>query len=495
MINRIFKSFKNKFSRFLLLLSIISGLIITIFFSFFIKDYSNILINEINGQLDIKVSLKSDFSQYNTGYYSQIHDLDGNIVSDYETWLNIYNIYKEDYEELSSKEYVKYSDLNIINSNLLGLSPYNGKELLTSVKNETNIQCLSCAISDYDMLNYGNSINGSYLSSISKEDNSFKRYKDYDYLFEGRDFTNEEIDNGSYKIILDGIYYSYDGETSKKISVGDTFYYSLLSKPNDIYNEIGEVINTYEFEVIGITYIYNRYSSATFKLNYNLIPQKAFEQIILDNIEYIKDDLLYTLEDGTKIFSSPINFYSTTFELNSLNDLEQFVNDINKLNSEGRTYTYKTNANKYIELAGSLDATSELFNTIYIFSLVSSLLVVFLIVILDMFQRKSEIGILCSLGETKLRICVQIILEYLIIIIVSYILCLFIINFSFNTLITNILDTSNLNNISKITSNEILNGKNLLITLALSIGIILPGIIFTASYMLHFNPKEILNDE
>lgn len=512
MIKRVIKSLINQKSKTLLILSIMCILFMVLLLSNLMKNYSSTILSKISSIPDIKVELSSDFDANRNYNVVQPHNLNGEYINNYDEWKEIYEIYLNDYEELANKEYVKYSDLNLLDTSFsnLELVPYGNGLLYDCItENDGSTSELTNYNDEYNFFLNRMNQNSAYFATVSKDDYSFKHNDNLKEFLEGRDFTEDEIANGEFKIILDGRYAKYNGIDKIYVEIGDTFYVSVLNNihTDNLDNRKSEIIKTYEFEVIGFaviddpfikSYIMDDGEIATRENSYNLIPLKAFESIYEECLPLIEDEE-YSI---TRYYDSPISFYPIIFELNSLDDLEVFANDINELNLQGRTYTFKTNVDKYIELAGNIEGINETFNMLFIFSLIASLLIFFFLVLMDVSNRKKEIGILTSLGETRINICIQMILEYLIIVVIAFIVSLIVTAIISNKLAYVLLDLNtigNLNNIletdATINGNVSISIKDIFTTFIYVILITIPSIIMSILYILHFNPKEILNNE
>lgn len=134
-----------------------------------------------------------------------------------------------------------------------------------------------------------------------------------------------------------------------------------------------------------------------------------------------------------------IKTYPSIITLNSFNDIDKFVEKIGELNEFGdRNYKYETALDAYYGFAGNLDTLSLNSDILFKFSFVVSILLTIFIVSLDLNRRKKEIGLLASLGESKVAIMVQLVLEYLIIIVFTMIIAAFVSNIISNQFIDKI---------------------------------------------------------
>ena len=134
-----------------------------------------------------------------------------------------------------------------------------------------------------------------------------------------------------------------------------------------------------------------------------------------------------------------IGVYPSIITLNSFKDIDKFVEKIEELNEFGDcNYKYETALDAYYGFAGNLDTLSLNSDILFKFSFVVSILLTIFIVSLDLNRRKKEIGLLASLGESKVAIMVQLVLEYLIIIVFTMIIAAFVSNIISNQFIDKI---------------------------------------------------------
>lgn len=507
MFKRIIKSIFNQFSKTLLLFLILTALFLCLFTSFIMKDSTSTIINQIYKTIRPEITLDSSITVLDWNEYAVPSLKDKDVYGDNDKINNYLETYYNDIKTLSDSPLVLYSDINMIVSNKLLLAPYSCGGDLLLVNNNSYIS------KDNASFFYNEFINQSFfyyphLVSTKRSDYSFDYYNDVGKLIDGRNFTDKEIEDGAFKIILFGMPTIYDGNTIREINVGDTITYSLCKKGERKINydndgniidissdETLEVLLSFDFEVIGISDYNLTYDNDIFC--FNLIPENTLIKILEESYPYIEE---YSLLNSEYVNSSIVNFIPITFTLNSFDDLEDFIDEINELNNLGRNYTYSTTADKYISFVSSVEGVKEIFNIVYVFSLIASCLILFFIITLEINNRQKEIGILSTLGEKKRSICLQFIIEYLIIILISFIFALFISIIISNKLINNLLDFNeivalkdvfdNYENISNLSFN--LSYKEVFSLIVIVVFIFIPTIISSLFYILKLNPKDVL---
>ena len=160
----------------------------------------------------------------------------------YETILN----------KLAEDDSVDYANINLFQMNI------KSKDIFDSTKYDYQMY-IKEGKPEFSVINYG-----------TDYDNPIERREYRIELLEGRVFTQDEIDNGSKKILISDIYQKNDGT---KIEIGDfiTFYYS----------DEDEKIYEYEMEVIGIFKEINKLMYSDFDyMNCIFMSNKAEDEMV-----------------------------------------------------------------------------------------------------------------------------------------------------------------------------------------------------------------------
>ncbi len=501
MFKRIKKSILNQSLKTLLFVFIMFVLFFSLSVSFVFKNASNMVYDQVNYVLKPQVVIKSDIVIENN-YDFAFSPFARKKIKNSSDFDKLNEEYYSDINTLINSDEVYYGDLSMIVSNsLLKLFGYDENEGIIiqnfySQLNDESIfmfyQTLKSHIETPNFL-----FNGMFnrLASLSKANYSDIFYGNKDKLVAGRYFDDEEIENGDYKIILNGYAYYCDGSNIKEINIGDKIKYSLLD------NQTNNVLKEYEFEVIGITEDVRRKPND--ETCFNLIPEKTFLEIMNECYALTKNNLYNDLLES---YLGPYAYFPSIITLKNLDSLESFLSKVEELNNQGRNYTYETTANDYIVIAGQLESLKTSFDTLFIFSLIASLLMLFSLITLDTFNRKKEIGILLALGETKKNIALSIIIEYLIKIFISLSLALLLAHALLPDISNMLIDTNMIvNNNSAFLSTNVTNDNlslNVNLTILDTIKIImlvlmimLPSILSSITYITKSNPKEIMLNE
>ncbi len=498
MLKRIQKTILNQLNKTILFISIMIMVLMCLVFTFIIKNYSYQIYQNLNTIPNINFAFISDLSsKYRFDQSSFFISTKAN--------KNLWNNYLEntynDFNTIANKDYISYGDINFETSQILFLENYSeeyGLLFQTSFSNispngenaKDEVKTNGLAI---DLLKQGNIYGLSHnLIAIDKEDFLDKHYNYLNDLVEGRHLTQKEIEQGEYKIVLGARSFLYKDNKFRELHVGDNLVMSLFVKDNDL----GYIAKEYEFEIVGIYDGYkddSPYGSSSF---YNYTSINCLNKIIKENEVLIEKSSC----TNYACYLGPTYLTHGMLTINSINDISTFIQDFNQINDEDKNYSYETNADSYIDLAGRIEGVNESFNYLFIFSLITSILVLLFMIELDIFNRKQEIGILLSLGVSKKEICIQFIIEYLLKILIALIIVIiFAYSFS-NIFLIKILDindidfaiTNSMIQSINISTSYTLTIKDVFKILLLTILVTLPSVLIALFIILKANVKEIL---
>lgn len=172
------------------------------------------------------------------------------------------------------------------------------------------------------------------------------------------------------------------------------------------------------------------------------------------------------------------------------------LNKIKKLKIDWQKYEIKKDTNAFEE---SLEAIAGIKNIIKIMTysiMFSGIIVLSLILILWLRERIHEIGILLSIGISKIRIAIQFILELIFISLPSIISSSFLGNLLLREMVNGFIGNDN----STIITGSLFNKNNSILSLmtliqsySILIGIIILSVVIASSIILAKKPKEILS--
>ena len=427
MFKRIYRSIFNRLRQTSLLLVVMFVISLLLCVTFSIKNVTDVLNNKIAASVNPVVSINAANS-----VFSNQRDYDSLRKIGYQKYCEMYY---EDYYQLIDELKPQYYDLNMTMT-MQSLVSYSDEGLLYDVDGDLLSKIKLNKVSEEDIQEELFLFDGwlsckyEFFVSVPLCSTSKGEFTDLHYHFneatieEGRTFNDNEIDDGALACVLTSNIFLYKDGSFTKVEVGDYIKYSIAQVLDGEVNTYEE----YEFEVIGILNgdKYRNHND-TIGRSYTIIPEKTFMKIYEDVKSYKLSEFDY------------IQVYPSIITLNSFKDIDKFVEKIEELNEFGDcNYKYETALDAYYGFAGNLDTLSLNSDILFKFSFVVSILLTIFIVSLDLNRRKKEIGLLASLGESKVAIMVQLVLEYLIIIVFTMIIAAFVSNIISNQFIDKI---------------------------------------------------------
>lgn len=242
---------------------------------------------------------------------------------------------------------------------------------------------------------------GSNIASVIVDTPTFADIRDGNVeIIEGRAFTEEEIANGENVCVVNSRTL-YVGEENGEIVAhflhpGDKVGVSISCS-----SEGGYVKESFELTVVGV------YRPANDFIHYrNSYYPLGFYRKIMDKMEeYDYKGINFNVTPG-------IAYY----EVKGLDQLKELINVI-KENDHG--YGYYTNSNEISDALSSCIAISENIKSISLVSFITCLLFCVGLIVLDVYYRKKEIGLLVSFGEERKKLLKQIIIEEVLLYVVA----------------------------------------------------------------------------
>lgn len=269
---------------------------------------------------------------------------------------------------------------------------------------------------------------------------------------------NEKAQNGAFTLIgynsyedmknfINSDYTITDGEVSSDFDSANCVISEELATLNEL--SVGDTItlvsvnnekNTYEFTITGI-YKENTDSSNNMA---SMFSNSANE--IITNVNIIKT----ILEDDEELTPT----ITPTFILNSKDDMEAFTSEVEE-KGLSEYYTITNNIEKIESATASIDNVKTFATTFLIITLIIGGVVLVIINMINIRERKYEIGVLRTIGMKKIKLSFQFMLELLIVCIVSLMIGAFVGSFASVPVANNLLQneiensTSSYDNISK----------------------------------------------
>lgn len=273
-------------------------------------------------------------------------------------------------------------------------------------------------------------LEGSYIRGVNNTEFTDLLLENI-YLVEGRSFTREELENGSRVAIICKDY-QYTPEfcsiLKKKDNSSNSSYIcqrnlteikigDKIPFDTKVVNEDG-TITEYQtmYEIIGF------FISEDYNQNQSTYPRGGLDLNIYAPQKTLEDELAYRVDElqlpknSQSTFSSILN-YLYMLDTPDMDSLEAFCERINqRLVEEGLDdYIAVSSADTYEAVAGPLEGLRTIARIVLTVSILVSIIIITLVNILFLRERRYEMGILSSIGEKKQNIVLQIVLEVLII--------------------------------------------------------------------------------
>lgn len=441
---------------------------------------------EIGSDVTYSVNSQLIMSETRSGVLDE--DVDTSTLAGVPVYSNI--------KTVVSSEYVSSYDV-IMNYEITSdsLTPYT----YTSTSENTNEEMNNRG-------GFGGFISGSYESSGDFSFETFTSITPTDFssgtseLIDGRLATQEEIDEGALVAIINEEMAETNG-----LSVGDTFEaYSTLEGYEDVLLNY-EIIGIYTSNEVIDDRMASMIGSSLLAQNKMYTPLNT-----LLSIGYSDDEMNNTLMS------------SVVIKLVDPEDLDAYLTEVeSKIDLEYGSLS--ANDQLFEQLAGSIESLSSISSLMVIIVVIAGAAILSLITALTVNQRKNEIGVLLSIGESKARIIMQFITEVVAIAILAFTLSIFS-GVQVGTLISEItlsnIDTNTTENVMdrpgniddtsfagfnrpgqqiqfEIETPELQIGLNGLIILEFFTAGLLISIIsvsIPALYVTRFNPKQILTN-
>ncbi len=254
-------------------------------------------------------------------------------------------------------------------------------------------------------------------------------------LVDGRVFTTDEVENGSAVAII-----SNKLAEKNNLHVGDTF--TLNNEVYEYSESSGEeeliASRDVVLEIIGL---FEPQSAKEDKGESSSSGMIDFMDIDYQNTVYVPNEVVssedrYRWEEYAKVDDSfaimleeeeDLDYYQPTFFLNNQDDTEAFKEEVSPLLPE--LYIVVNASDQYENIAAPIESMSTISGYVLLVAVIATVLIIGLVVLLFLRDRKRELGIYLSLGERRSRVVGQILIEVMIIGLIGITLSLFSGNF------------------------------------------------------------------
>ena len=260
-----------------------------------------------------------------------------------------------------------------------------------------------------------------------------------------------------------------------KLNINDKIKLELIDYNNN------ENKMEYEFEIIGIF-------SGKKQEKYTGLSSDFSENMVF--IDYESSQKALNKPENNKIVNK-LEIYSDSSE-----NTKVALNKIKKIKIDWSQFNVSSDNHIFEETLESIDGIEHIINIMTYSIMIGGITVLSLILILWLRERIREIGILLSIGVSKIKIVTQFILELLFISLPSLVLSLFTGNVILNIIVDGFMNSDD----STITVDSLLKNNNLvsnfitfLESYGILIGIIVLSVIIASLMILIKKPKEILS--
>ncbi|MCM3618342.1 ABC transporter permease [Sutcliffiella horikoshii] len=425
--------------------------------------------------------------------YEALNEMSEEEMMEYE----IKNLDLDLIKKIGGLSYVKYYDYNT--------NTYLGSKTLKSYRGEHQEDFEEHEMDD-SFISMDFNIKGiNYAPVLDFEEQKSK-------LIDGRVFQTEEIENGSSVAII-----SKKLAEKNSLQIGDTFvlnseiYGPNSDKPTTIRDVVLEVIGFFEPQTVkkeeGSNKDQGMYDWMDMDLQNTIyVPN---EVVIAENKahmeEYMKDPEFAEMMENEEQFE----YYTPIFVLNKPEDSASFEEEVKPLLPD--LYTVRKASDQYENIAAPIQSMSKLSNYVLIAAIITTVLIIGLVVLLFLRDRKRELGIYLSLGERRGRLVGQIILEVMIISLIGITLSLFTGNYLAQGISDTMINTekgqsnddhwmypnsgihSNLTTDDVIASYQVtLDASFIFLFYGVGIATILLSTILPLIYIIRLNPRKIM---
>lgn len=233
-------------------------------------------------------------------------------------------------------------------------------------------------------------------------------------LVNGRTFTQQEIDQGAHVALM-----ARDFAELNQVKVGDDILLtnSIVELHQDYSTTLIEE-RPIPLKIIGIFYDPD---APKYLANRLIVPN----QIPL--IEHQAESEFYLNKKGSNVTEEEranemTPFMSSVFLLHQTSDQQRFIEEAQLLIPE--MYQIRSTSDAYSRIAVPLRQAERLAEQIFYGSFAATIIILMLVTILFLRDRKYELGIYLSLGEKRLKIVSQIVIEVVLIAVIGITLSL-----------------------------------------------------------------------
>lgn len=251
-------------------------------------------------------------------------------------------------------------------------------------------------------------------------------------LVDGRVFTQDEIDNGTSVAII-----SKKLADKNNLHVGDTFTLDNAVYTYDEKTGEEELVTSRDvvLEIIGVFESHSIKEDQGDGMDQDMFDWMDIDyqntiyvsnEIVVSETEYHWEEYMKADEEFAAIVEEEeesFEYYTPLFVLNNPEDTVAFEEEVTPLLPE--LYKVINASDHYDTISGPIDSMSKLSKYVLIAAVIATVLIIGLVVLLFLRDRKHELGIYLSLGERRGRVVGQILIEVMVIAFIGITLSLF----------------------------------------------------------------------
>ena len=332
-------------------------------------------------------------------------------------------------------------------------------------------------------------------------------------ISQGRNFTQQEIDEG-HAVALISDNYKIRNAQGDEILVGDIIPYtsivydqSKLSLDNEFVAPVLSQID-YNVQIIGkfrsLDIIDgNRLVPGNFNPQEHVYFPSVFIQTIRKDLEtmYVEafDDTSKTDRAGITAIDNVRIYIKTPDEMDRVtNEIKTIVDDKGSSNAG---YKVINSDQDFQKILSPIMALRKLGSTTFYVSLILSTVLLSLVVVFFLRERKTEMGIYMALGENRIKIVAQIMIEVLAITMLAMSLAIFSGKYLASQVTVSISDTGMTEHglVDNISNNDIadkfvisITSTEIMTIYSIALVTVLLSSVFPTVYIIRMNPKKVL---
>ncbi|KAF1296766.1 ABC transporter permease [Enterococcus sp. JM4C] len=338
----------------------------------------------------------------------------------------------------------------------------------------------------------------------------------------GKVFSDEDVKEGKNVVII-----GKRLAEQNNISLGADWVIKVESdnvEYDDNGNEIEvkpEDIKSFDFPVKVIGFFEPVTTEKEPKKNTDAYYNQMSQSEELENTIYLPNELVkeFNKQTAKEIYEASeedfenYEYFSPAYTLKSPEDTEAFKEEAEPLLPD--YYIVQASADQYDQVGGSMKKMNQISKYVVIIAVLAALLIIGLVVLLFMRDRKHELGIYLSIGETRGKVMGQIMVELLIISALALVCSLVtgnllgnvvsnslmqsdllatptnpndMMDYMYNGLVSSELTTSDVTSAYKVTFSV----GYIVTYLVVGLGTVLVSALIPLMYILRLNPKKIM---